>query len=90
MTERNIVDLRAVLFETIQGIKCGQIDIEKAKAINELSQTIINSAKVEVDHMRIAGSQSASDFIPSLKAGKAHEQPTSYRHTLGNNGKIPI
>jgi hypothetical protein len=86
MTERNIVDLRAVLFETIQGIKGGSIDIEKAKAINELSQTIINSAKVEVDHMRIAGSQTASGFIPSLKA----EQPTSYRHTLGNNGKIPI
>lgn len=81
MTDKNIIDLRAILFETIQGIKGGSIDIEKAKAINELSQTIINSAKVEVDHMRIAGSQSTSDFIPS-------KQPVSYQHRIGEKKKI--
>ena len=51
----NITDLRAVLFDTLQKIKDGTIDTDRAKSINDIAQTIVNSAKVEVDHMKVAG-----------------------------------
>ena len=61
---KTINDLRATLFDTLEAIKSGTIDLEKAKAINDLGQTIINSAKVEVDHMKVSGSI-GSGFIDS-------------------------
>ena len=52
---KNITDLRATLFDTLEAIKAGKLDIDRAKAINEVAQTIINTAKVEVDHLKISG-----------------------------------
>lgn len=40
------------------------MEIERAKAISEVAQTIINSAKVEVDYMKQVGGKPASGFIP--------------------------
>lgn len=51
----NINDLRGTLFETLKGIKDGSIDLEKARAINEVSKTIIDTAKVEVDYLKVNG-----------------------------------
>jgi hypothetical protein len=51
----NIQSLRDSLFETLQRLKAGTIDVDRAKAVNETAQVIINSVKVEIDHMRIAG-----------------------------------
>jgi hypothetical protein len=49
----NINDLRSALFETLNGIKSGAIDLDKARAINEVSKTIIDTAKVEVDYLKV-------------------------------------
>ena len=49
----NINELRDTLFETLNGIKSGTIDLEKARAINEVSKTIIDTAKVEVDYLKV-------------------------------------
>lgn len=49
----NINDLRSALFETLNDIKSGAIDLEKARAINEVSKTIIDTAKVEVDYLKV-------------------------------------
>lgn len=51
----NITDLRGTLFETLKGIKDGSIDLDKARAINEVSKTIIDTAKVEVDYLKLNG-----------------------------------
>lgn len=56
----NIDTLREGLFDTIQKLKDGTIDIEKAKTIGDLSQVIINSAKVEVDFVRANGGGKSS------------------------------
>lgn len=48
----NIVDLRTHLFDALRGLKNGTVSIEKAKAMSEVSQVIINSAKVEVDYIK--------------------------------------
>lgn len=58
-----ITDLRADLFATLRAIKDGSIDIDRAKAINDTAQVIINSAKVEVDYARATGGEPASGFM---------------------------
>lgn len=57
MSEYTINDLRADLAATIRSLRNGdeKMTIEKAKAIGELAQTMINSAKVEVDMLRAVG-----------------------------------
>lgn len=49
---RNISHLREGLFDALDALKKGEITVEQAKAISEMSQVIINSAKVEVDYIR--------------------------------------
>ena len=52
MAQNKITDLRDHLFETIEKLKAGEIDLERAKVIADVSQVIVNSAKVEVDMVR--------------------------------------
>lgn len=63
LMKNKIEDLRNHLFETIEKLKDGDIDIEKAKAIADLSQVIVNSAKVEVDFLKTVG-RNSSEFFP--------------------------
>ncbi|GHT96098.1 hypothetical protein FACS1894116_12670 [Betaproteobacteria bacterium] len=55
----NIHELHTHLFETLRGLKSGTVNPELARAINDTAQTIINAAKVEVNHMKVAGGVSA-------------------------------
>jgi hypothetical protein len=61
---RTIQDLRELLFDTIQGVKAGTVDTEKAKVISDLSQVMVNTAKAEVDFIRATGGKD-SGFIKS-------------------------
>jgi hypothetical protein len=70
-TSNDISALRAALFETLEGLKNGSIEIENARAINETCQTIINSAKVEVDYARATGRATGTGFVPMLDAPPA-------------------
>lgn len=62
---RNIADLREGLFDAMDQLKAGKLDIDKAKAISEMSQVIINSAKVEVDYIR-ANNGGETPFLESV------------------------
>lgn len=66
----SINDLREHLFATLEGLrdKNNPLDIERAKAVSDVAQTIINSVKVEVDHMRVSGECEGTGFIPALPA----------------------
>lgn len=66
----DIKQLRAVLFDVLTGLKEGTIEIDKAKAINEISQTIINSARVEVDYIKATDSSVGTGFIQLDKITK--------------------
>lgn len=57
----DINELRNVLFDTLRDLRAGKIDVDRAKAVNETAQVLINTVKAEIDHMRIAGG--ASRFI---------------------------
>lgn len=63
--KNKIQDLRNELFDTITMIKNGEIDLDKAKAITDIAQVLVNSAKVEVDFIRaLDGIGTGSGFIP--------------------------
>jgi hypothetical protein len=66
MARNKIEHLRDHLFEVIEMLKDGDMEIEKAKAITDVAQTIINSAKVEVDFIKTVNGN-GSDFIPMDK-----------------------
>ncbi|MFH0757348.1 MAG: hypothetical protein V2B15_08685 [Bacteroidota bacterium] len=63
--KNKIEDLRDHLFETIELLKAGKLQTGDAKAITNAAQTIINSAKVEVDFIKaMGGIGEGSGFIP--------------------------
>lgn len=61
---KTIEDLRAVLFETLQAVKSGALDLDRARAVNELGRSITETAKVEVEYLRATGG-GESTFISS-------------------------
>lgn len=64
---KRIEDLRETLFDTIEQVKAGTLDIEKAKAIRDIAQVIVNSAKAEVDFLSKVNSQGNTGFISGVK-----------------------
>jgi len=79
MTDTYTVNnLRGDLAATIKALRDGDKDmtVEKAKAISDLGQTIINSAKVEVDMLRAFGQRGVvhTGFVPLPKPADTLEQ----------------
>jgi hypothetical protein len=64
---KTIDDLREHLFAAIQGVRDGSVSIEQAKTISDLSQVIVNTAKVEVDFVR-ATERRESRFLGAPEA----------------------
>jgi hypothetical protein len=68
MAKNKITDLRDHLFETLEALKDLEhpMDLERARVISEVAQTIINTAKVEVDLIKaVSGSGPSSQFFNS-------------------------
>ncbi|WP_136420306.1 hypothetical protein [Herbaspirillum sp. ST 5-3] len=61
---KTIEDLRAVLFDALEGVKSGTLSVEKAKCISELSQVMVNSARVEVENAKVTGKKSGAFLEP--------------------------
>lgn len=64
--KNRIEDLRNHLFATIEALldEDDPMDIARAKAVSNAAQAIINSAKVEVDFLKVTGSIEGTGFIP--------------------------
>jgi hypothetical protein len=56
---KTIEDLRAALFATLEGVKSGAIEIERARAVNEVAKTIVDTARVEVQFFDVVGGKNA-------------------------------
>lgn len=85
-----IADLRKHLFDTIAALKDTDkpMEIERAKTIADVAQTIINSAKVEVDFMRMRGDDSkGTGFIPEEKQIEAPGTPRLVRGAAQSGSK---
>jgi len=78
--KNKIEDLRNHLFETIEALKDPDkpMDLERARAVADVSKVIIDSAKVEVDFLRVTGQAKGSGFIPEerqLTPGEEGSRP---------------
>lgn len=90
-------DLRSVIFDTIDDVRKSKIDAATAKAISELAQNVINSAKAEADYARATGQVVRSGLIsteqaaPPLAAPAADALPaaiTSVTRTHTDRGTV--
>lgn len=70
---KTIEDLRSVLFETIDAVKNNHMDLDKARTINDLGKTLIDTAKVEVDFLRVTEGQDSKFLGGSVQP--AHPLP---------------
>ena len=64
--KNKITDLRNHLFAALESLAPDAekpMDIERAKAIAEVAQVIVNSAKVEVDYIRAIDAVDGTGFI---------------------------
>lgn len=63
--KNKIEDLRNHLFATLEGLLDEEtpMDIERAKAVADVAQVIVNSAKIEVDYLRVTGIEKGTGFI---------------------------
>lgn len=62
MSKKTIDDLRSALFDTIDAVKAGTMEIDRAKTISDLAQVIVNTAKAEVEYAKATGA-SGSGFL---------------------------
>ena len=82
--KNKIEDLRNHLFATLEALQDKEkpMEIERARAIADVSKVVIESAKVEVDHLKAlevlgvrvtanGDGSVGSGFIPRLTGGKS-------------------
>lgn len=62
-----ISDIRDVLFDTLKKLQDDNIEVDRAKAISGVSQTILNSAKVEMEYRRSAGIKKEINLLEGNK-----------------------
>lgn len=75
--------LREELFATLRGLKNKTVDLDTARAVNEVAKTLVDTAKVEVDYIRASGG-GESTFIDTA-VGQSNLPPgitTSVVHRL--------
>lgn len=75
-------DLRNHLFETLEALKDEEkpMDLERARTVALVGQTIINSATVEVRALNATGAMSMTDFF---EEPKQLEGPRPVQRKLG-------
>jgi uncharacterized protein YdaT len=63
--KNKLSDLRNHLFETIERLKDEEkpMDVDRAKAVADVANAIINSAKVELRAIEVAGEGKPSEFL---------------------------
>lgn len=64
--KNKIDDLRNHLFEALEALKDKDepMDLDRARAIAEVAKVIVDSAKVEVDFLKVTGAVHSTGFLP--------------------------
>jgi hypothetical protein len=67
MPKNKIDDLRNHLFETLESLKDEEkpMDIARAKVVADVARVIVESAKVEVNFLKVSGALRSTDFLPT-------------------------
>lgn len=63
--KNKMTDLRNHLFEVMEALKDEEkpMDLARARAVSDVAQTIINSAKVEIEFLEIMNCDAGSEFF---------------------------
>lgn len=87
--KNNIEDLRNHLFETIERLKDKDdpMELDRAKTIADVSQVIINSARVEVDLLKQTGADIDSSLFIRPKALPNAADPADGKNLRAIAGK---
>lgn len=85
--KNKIEDLRNHLFVTIEKLldESDPMDITRAKAVSNAAQAIINSAKVEVDFLRVTGGIEGTGFIPYEPRKPALPGPSDKKKAMSDD-----
>ena len=73
---KTIDDLRAELFATMADVRSGKISTDVARSVSQLAREMVQSAKVEVDYLRIVGGEQSA-FLDSAAVLAAPRIPHS-------------
>lgn len=78
---QDITALREHLFAALEGVKAGTLDLDKARAINEIGKTLVDTARIEVEYLKASGggesqfidtAVGASNLPPGITGIKQH------------------
>lgn len=74
--KNKIEDLRNHLFETLEALKDKEnpMPVERAVAIADVAQVIVNTAKAEIDMAKVTGGFPVSEFIPQGELAPPRKQ----------------
>lgn len=69
MAKNRIDDLRDHLFETLEALKDDEkpMDLDRARAVAEVAKVLIESAKVEVNFLKVTGAFRSTAFLPVME-----------------------
>lgn len=84
--KNKITDLRNHLFaqlerlgdESLKGDELKE-ELGRAKAIGQVASQITDSARVEVDYLKVTGQKQGSDFLPAPDGGSNNLLPSRRR-----------
>lgn len=66
MARNKLKDVRDHLFETMEMVKSGEMEIERAQTVANLAGVLVETAKVEVAFLKQVGGI-GSDFIAPMR-----------------------
>lgn len=75
MEANNLNELNKILFDTLRGVKDGSVDDKKAQTITNVSNSIINNAKMQLSAYKLTKGKAYNDVF---------EQPTGDLLESGN------
>jgi len=84
--KNKIGDLRNHLFETLEALKDEEkpMDIARAQAVANVAKVIVDSAKVEVNFLKVTGALRSSDFLPTDVDEPGHARPRALPRAVGS------
>lgn len=70
MPQNKMTDLHNHLFATLESLRDEDkpMDLDRAKRISEVAQTLINAAKVELEYLELVGGEASPFFEGTAKA----------------------
>lgn len=99
MARNRMSHLRDHLFETLEALKDEEkpMELDRARAISAVAQTIIDSAKVEVDLLKAIGGLPGSEFFEHIEESRdilserrqLHSAPVHPKRIGQVNGGLP-